>query len=296
MPVENMYGSRNPEVTQRLHVELLSQINRYGSVENMIHRPNLWIHVRRVAYLAQFLASLYNQADDVQPLDLGYIFRMGMMHDDAELITGDISAAVKARMGVEDIQSLKNSEEAAISAIATGIYGFDMHEDTMDYLMYLSIQHDIRTKEDPHAQIVDIADKWDSMGEKIHEVRCGNNEFAKRIILTQEIFKKLERHSSFQAIAEHPFLRFREIPSPDELLEMPKLDMNEMLDTHSVLEVMTDDMPMEWPIAYRTWAAQSVDIFDVRPEKYVFPGWYIDLWTKWNYYPSTTASGLIIPR
>ncbi len=72
--------------------------------------------------------------------------------------------------------------------------------------------------------------------------------------------------------------------------------MDDLPNVQSIQDIMHGGRYLEWPQSFRHWMQISKQIFSLHPEKYIFPGWYLELWKKWGYpNPSSTLSGLILP-
>lgn len=287
----------NPTIAEILWMKKLSDIKRYSSKEGgnpkMIHEQDNFNHVRRVMYLGEFLANilLQNSSLPYKP-DLKRVRYMGYHHDDPEIITGDILATVKAKMKEEELQKLKQKEDLASYAIAHFIFGLKPPQDKI----YIDIQKEIKNKTTLESQIVDVADKWDSLCEILHEVRCSNKPFSKLLSFRQRVFNHFKKNYPFYEVIENnSLLEFDKIPTPQQSKKLPTINIDDLKKPIHVSEIMSFEKTKGLPACYRTWAELNKTIFDIRPEKFIFPGWYMQLWINWNMFPGkTTASGLYI--
>ena len=73
----------------------LKSIYRYRMFETILYRSNLWMHSLRMLWLVEEMSSL---AQKHLSVDIEKARAMALVHDDAEIITGDIQAGVKALM------------------------------------------------------------------------------------------------------------------------------------------------------------------------------------------------------
>jgi 5'-deoxynucleotidase YfbR-like HD superfamily hydrolase len=286
-----------PTFGEEVWASKLSKIKRYspegGKNPKMVHEQDDFIHSRRVAYLGELISIILKQSfSTLYNPDPKKVFDMGRHHDDPEIITGDILATEKARMSTEELRKLREKEDLASRAIAHLIFGFKPPQDKR----YIDNQKEIRDKITLESQIVDVADKWDSLCEILHETRCGNKPFSKLLSFRQDVFVKFkESYPFYKAIESNSLLEFNKIPTPQQANELPTIDINDLKKPADVTEIMSLAKTHELPSCYRTWAALNKTVFDVRPEKFIFPGWCMQLWTKWNIFPGeTTSSGLWI--
>jgi len=282
-------------LSAKLWVKKLSDIKRYSFNNNenpkMIHEQDDFNHVRRVMYLGEILTKilLKDPSSPYKP-DLRHVQSMGYHHDDAEIVTGDILATAKAKMNKEEFQELKQREDLASHALAHFIFELKPPQDQI----YIDTQRELRNKLTLESQIVDVADKWDSLCEILHEVRCGNKPFSELLSFRKQVFIHFRNNYSFYEILEkNSLLEFNEIPTPQQAKELPTMDISDLKKPTDIAEFMSTAKTKGLPTCYRTWAELNKNIFDVRPEKFIFPGWYMQLWINWNTFPgNTTASGL----
>ncbi len=270
-----------------LWLRYLSEIKRFSAVPDMIHRTDLWTHARRTAYLGALLGGMVAREEKLD-IDINKIFRMGYHHDDPEFITGDLPSPLKQALSQEEKQALKGDEARAIKALAL-LFGHNRPEG------YLSDHHEMTAKESPEAQILDIADKLDGLGETLHEIRCGGNPAFIKVLrdyrrLLDEFGKK---YDIWNRLRNHPWLGMSKFPTLNQANSIPKIKLEDMKEKNKAWEKLLEG-PM--PQFYRTWLELSMKIFDVRTEKFLLPGWYLDLWNYWGVpHGTTTASGIYIP-
>jgi 5'-deoxynucleotidase YfbR-like HD superfamily hydrolase len=218
-----------PTVGEIMWVRELSKIKRYSpkNKENpkMIHEQDNFNHTRRVMYLGRFLTNilLQNPSKPYKP-NLRHVSNMGYHHDDPEIITDDILATTKAKMSKEELEKLKQKEDLASHVIAHFIFGLTPPQDDI----YINDQREIREKLTLESQIVDVADKWDSLCEILHEVRCGNKPFSELLSFRQNVFVKFkESYPFYKVIKNNSLLEFDKIPTPQQAEELPTIDIND---------------------------------------------------------------------
>lgn len=279
-------------------MKITSSVKRYGDHKEMVHRPDLWTHIRRTAYLSEIIAKYLNNLD-YSPfnIDTKRTFNMGYHHDDSEFILPDIDSQVKNSFTKEQKDKLKEQESSSIKALAVFFYGYK--QDSLEYEQYLSLHKDLEEKQTLETKIVNIADKWDAVGEILHDIRCGNRNFAKLMDFNVNRFKifSFSCHTFWDILEKSPIFEFDKIPSSKQASRLPTISIDDLQKPSDVARIMSWEATRDYPTVYRTWAEINKTIFDVRPEKFIFPGWYMQLWKNWNTFPrgKTTSSGLLIP-
>jgi 5'-deoxynucleotidase YfbR-like HD superfamily hydrolase len=279
-------------------LRITSSVKRYGDHREMIHRPDLWAHIRRVAYLSEAIGKYLNNLDHSPfNIDLKRTFNMGYHHDDSEFILPDINSQIKHSFTKEQKERLREQEDSTIRALAVLFYGYKIG--SSEYEKYISLHKETQGKQTVKAKIVDIADKWDAACEIMHDIRCGNKNFVKLMDFSANRFKifSFSCRAFWDILGQSPIFEFDKIPTSSEATNLPMIGMGDLKRPSDVARIMSWKETKGYPTCYRTWAEINRKIFDIRPEKYIFPGWYLALWKKWNYKPSgaTTVSGILIP-
>ncbi len=146
--------------------EKLRSIKRYSMFDVFYYRSTLWHHSLRVFFLIdEFFKAFQN---DLPGFDWNKARALALVHDDAEMITGDIQLGHKQHMTPEQLKALADNEALAIEELANGypkeIAGYNYQE------LLLNILH----KDIIEAQLVSYADKSDAYCESLHEVFGGN--------------------------------------------------------------------------------------------------------------------------
>lgn len=154
--------------------EAMRKLMRWSIQPIMFYRSSLHSHGKRVAYhiahIAPLLRSTFNGFDFRRALALA------LVHDDAEMVTGDIQAGNKAKMTDEQLARLEEEERAAIRALAerspARIGGYSYRELLEDIL-------DLSTIE---ARVAKFLDRADAFGEGLHELYAGNVQLTKHVV------------------------------------------------------------------------------------------------------------------
>lgn len=277
-------------------MKITSSAKRYGDHKEMVHRPDLWTHIRRTAYLSEIIGKYLNGLDHSPfNINLKRTFNMGYHHDDSEFILPDINSQTKHKFTSKQRDNLKKQENSSIKALAVFLYGYK--QDSLEYEQYLSLHKELEEKQTLEAKIVNIADKWDAVGEILHDIRCGNSNFTKLMDFSVNRFKifSFSCHTFWDILEKSPVFEFDKIPSSKKASNLPTISIDDLRKPSDVTKIMSWETTRDYPSVYRTWAEVNKAIFDVRPEKFIFPGWYMQLWTNWKTFPGkTTASGLWI--
>jgi 5'-deoxynucleotidase YfbR-like HD superfamily hydrolase len=155
--------------------EDLRGVSRYSLYKVMLYRTNLYTHSHRVAALVRAMnpvaVSVFGAKYDPRKAEL-----IAYVHDDAELVFGDVQAGNKSKMTAEQLQQVKEAEERAIQEIARR---FPTNIDRYSYQQLLIEAADYSSLE---AQVVCYADKYDALGEALHEVFAGNHHFTTNVV------------------------------------------------------------------------------------------------------------------
>ena len=143
----------------------LKKIYRYSNFDVMLYRSNLWEHSWRVFWITEALLPVAAKYLRINPEKAR---TLALVHDDAEIITGDIVAGDKAKFDKKQLQKIEDDELKAARALAhrypKTIHGFN----------YFSLLEDAVHKKSLEAQLVAYADKFDAYNETLHEIFAGN--------------------------------------------------------------------------------------------------------------------------
>lgn len=158
--------------------ERMRAVMRYRLFEQMHHRSSLWLHAKRVAWVTEELAKLV-------PADASRAVALALVHDDAELMTGDIPAGHKAQMTQEQRDALHRKEEEANTALAAefpvSVGGF----------AYADLLEEVQRKDTLEAQLASYADKLDGYCESLHELLGGNLTITTSVVFYANYFAQV---------------------------------------------------------------------------------------------------------
>lgn len=153
--------------------EKLEKIYRYHFFDKMFYRSNLWMHSHRILWLLEEIAPV---AQKYLTFDLEKARIFALVHDDAEIVTGDIQAVQKQRMSKEELQQLETNDLEAIKILVKR-YPKMVHGHSYELLLKEAIH-----KNTVESQLVSYLDKLDAFCESLHEVYAGNVSLLRSIV------------------------------------------------------------------------------------------------------------------
>lgn len=145
--------------------EKLEKIFRYGYFEVLFYRSDLWRHAQRVLWLLEEIAPI---AQKYITFDVEKARTLALVHDDAEMVTGDVQAIVKLRMTKQELAVLEEQEEKAVKDLV------QKYPKEINGYSYESLLLHAARKDCIEAQLVSYVDKLDAYCESLHEVYAGN--------------------------------------------------------------------------------------------------------------------------
>ena len=280
-PLSTVGIGKTPE-----YVNVPSESPRYedGSPE-MVHRHSNYTHCRRVGEIAQNL--LFYAASQLPFLQREqFLSEQSVLvdffaahHDDDEIYRTDFPSDEKFEWSEEEKRENERLEAIATEKVGREYLGLE--GDTL--LNYIKCMDLYRQKEILPAQIVDMADKLDALGEVFHELRCGNEDFIRAYRYYRD--KKLpafnEKYGLWDYVKNDPYVKIDSLPTDEEVLKMPKLSKDDLQSRETIMRDIDDPA---LPIWYRSWLKMSMNIFgrSPQPEFHLFPGWKTELRRRWN--------------
>ena len=158
----------------------LKNLYRYSMFEVMYYRPNLWEHSHRLCWMVEELAPIAKKY--LKKIDIEKARAMALVHDDAEMITGDIQAGVKALMSKSELADVLKKERLAIKDISKK-FPKKIH----DYV-YEKLLLEMAEKKTPESLLVTYVDKLDGYCESMHEVLAGNISLMRSVMFYVKTF------------------------------------------------------------------------------------------------------------
>ena len=153
--------------------EKLEKIYRYQFFDKFFYRSNLWMHTNRLLWLLEEIAPI---AQKYLTFDLEKARIYALVHDDAEMVTGDIQAIKKQRMSKEELQKLEENDMHAIEELIK-TYPKMVHSYSYESLLKEAVH-----KDTIEAQLVSYLDKLDAFCESLHEVYAGNISLLRAVV------------------------------------------------------------------------------------------------------------------
>ncbi len=153
--------------------EKLEKIYRYQFFDKLFYRSNLWMHTHRVLWLLEEIAPL---AQKYLTFDLEKARIYALVHDDAEMVTGDIQAIQKQRMSKEELQKHDENDLLVIANLVNK-YPKIVHGYSYELLLKEAV-----SKDTVEAQLVSYLDKLDAFCESLHEMYAGNVSILRSVV------------------------------------------------------------------------------------------------------------------
>ncbi len=148
----------------------LRRVTRYYIYTPMFYRSNLFTHSKRVLWLLQAILPLAEEIFGSR-FDSTKAQLLAVVHDDPEIIMGDIQAGHKRKMNTEQLAEVQRLERSAIAAMVErypySILGYR-------YGDLMTEGQELKTLE---AKLLKYIDRFDAFGEALHEIHAGNRAF-----------------------------------------------------------------------------------------------------------------------
>ena len=206
--------------------ENLDKIIRYHSYNPMFYRTTDYFHSIKVFYLVKTILPKVKKVFG-NSFDENKALILSLVHDDAEIITGDIQSGQKAVMPKEKLEQVKEEEKTAIEKLSKKF------PKTIEGYNYQELLLEIYFNNTLESQVVKYLDHIDALGEAYHEIYAGNKAFITNVIhpnwgkieLPHEYYvtrfnKYKIKYPLIEKIIsdEAPFLNFYTIPNIAEVI------------------------------------------------------------------------------
>lgn len=152
----------------------LRTVTRYSLYDTMWYRTNLWGHSRRVAWITECIAALAQRVFG-DSFDADRAIALALVHDDGEIIFGDVQAGNKSKMSKEELAAVEQEERDALEQLAL------RYPKTLGNFNYKSLLLEAVDRDSLEALVVTWADKYDAFGEALHELYAGNMFWTKNV-------------------------------------------------------------------------------------------------------------------
>jgi len=144
----------------------LANLWRYRIFEIMYYRPNVLLHSTRVSWWVKDIALIAKKY--VKGIDIEKARLAALVHDDAEMLTGDIPSHHKFFMSKFQAAQTDKEEKAAIEELSK------KYPKKVGNYSYRDLLLQTFYKKSTEGQLVSYLDKLDAYCESLHEVLAGN--------------------------------------------------------------------------------------------------------------------------
>ncbi|MEK7604967.1 MAG: YfbR-like 5'-deoxynucleotidase [Patescibacteria group bacterium] len=233
----------------------------------MIHQTSLAIHTTRLRELATSLVPTMTCPGT--DLNLYRIIDLIDTHDVPEVVTGDIPTPQKRNLSQTaraDLSLLeaKIAKEWAPVCVPPGLEA-----------EFISRYQEAVSKQSQEAQFVDIIDKWDGLGEAVHEVRCGNTQFLEIIERYRNIFPEFAGYPLWDIMATDPDIGLGQIPTSEEVQRYSTISLADYYaDPQTFWQTVMDPA---LPPFMKRWLNASLTGFNFICGTALFSGWKFEL-------------------
>ena len=145
------------------------------------YRSSLWHHSLRVFLITQELSKFATKS--IPKFDSEKAQILALVHDDAEMITGDVQLGHKEQMNTDQLKEIEDAEVRAIEKLG------DIYPKKTGSYVYKKLLYNALRKDCVEAQLVSYADKLDAFGESFHDL-LGGNISALRAVMNYTIIVK----------------------------------------------------------------------------------------------------------
>lgn len=146
--------------------ERLKKIKRYRVWGTFFYRSSVWNHTLRLAVMVRHVAPIAGSI--LFPFDKKKALAIALVHDDAEMVTGDVTVEERDCMTASQREELDRQELTAIEVLAREyprkFMGYDYQR-----LLHSAARHDCL-----EAIVVHWLDKVEAYCEMMHDLLAGN--------------------------------------------------------------------------------------------------------------------------
>jgi 5'-deoxynucleotidase YfbR-like HD superfamily hydrolase len=163
----------------------LRSVKRWARYPKMYYRTDLYVHGKRIAASLIFAEPVVREV--MPAFNMERAILLALVHDDAELITGDFQSSNRVLMSEEALAELDTAEERAIEVLA------QQYPKEVRGTSYQELLTDILNHETAEAQVVKYLDKFEGLAEAMHEIYAGNVTYG---MYFKDLAEKLPRAAS----------------------------------------------------------------------------------------------------
>ncbi len=164
--------------------EKLKKIYRFSMFEVFFYRSSLWDHVQRVALIIKELSPLALRL--LPNFDAEKAYVLALVHDDAEMITGDVQLGHKQRMSSEELKQVDLEEAKAVDILS------EQYPKEITRFIYRDLLLNALHKDTLEAKLVSYADKLDAYCESMHEALAGNITALRPLLMYEKILDRFD--------------------------------------------------------------------------------------------------------
>ncbi|MFC1687001.1 YfbR-like 5'-deoxynucleotidase [Patescibacteria group bacterium] len=154
--------------------QALREIKRFHIHPTMFYRSSLWTHSKHLVWIMKAMAphikEVFGESFNQAKAEI-----MGCIHDDFEIVMGDVQAGQKKKMDNKQLDQLDLQEKKAIEEISRRF------PENIGPYNYKDLLNSIQQADSLEAQVIKFADKIDAFGESLHEIYGGNYKFMQSI-------------------------------------------------------------------------------------------------------------------
>ena len=140
--------------------EELKKVKRFSFCKIMMYQTDLDIHSQRVFWIAEALLPF--AVKSLNNFDPEKARTLALVHDDAEIVTGDVQLGDKLKMTSEQLQTVHDNEAEAVLKLS------ERFPKTINNYRYQELLNHALHKDCIEAQFVSYCDKLDAFGETFH--------------------------------------------------------------------------------------------------------------------------------
>ena len=234
-------------VASRFHsfrISMLGEIERYHTLP-MIHRTDNLIHSVRTNWITNFIHNVMAKNGYDIECDWDRACMLALVHDDAEIFTGDTPMPKKRNATSRQIRAMEEMEYVAKHRLDNFAYI------TGGYPDYRKMLDEASEKQTIESQAVNVADKLDALGEMLHEVRSGNDIFLDVLKGYKPVFDEfLDKYKWWQQLSCEEYFKLDKFPTIEQAKSIPLLTEEQCYSKRNIEKTLLQRSPIPW---YDAW-------------------------------------------
>ncbi len=192
----------------------------------MFYRTNDLLHSRRVHFLVKDILPILEKVY-VDDFNVDKSLYLALVHDDAEIITGDVQLYYKDRMSSGEQKKLVLEESKAIDKLV------EKWPKSIGEFSYGELLYNALHKNCLEAKFVSYCDKVDGYCESLHEIFAGNPRFVgasqSYVEKLMDFPRKFPELSKLIPSSKHPLLEAPNFLDTEKVLENAKFHTRESI-------------------------------------------------------------------